>query len=191
MILGLDIDNVTGDYTAGIRTFFTQILEVPEAEVATRFPEPDSYSYSNWQGIGEQFLDYHAQAVALGLYKSIPVVEGASEALWKLSDEGHHIRVVTSRFVKSGQHGLVISQTGLWLDKHDIPYRDIMFVKNKADVYADVFLDDAPENILSLRNAGREVVIFDQPYNRDLPGLRVHNWEEAYQLISQYPPVEN
>lgn len=189
MIIGLDLDNVTGDYTSGLRNKLAEFMEIPEKEILESFPDPEDYNFSTWNGISDDFALYHARAVTLGVYRDMEVFPEASKSLWELSDAGHHIRVVTSRFVKPGQHAMVISHTALWLDKNDIPYRDIMFVKDKTDVYADIFIDDSPENILALKDTGANVVIFDQPYNRHLTGDRVYDWVGALEYLKNFARI--
>jgi 5'-nucleotidase len=186
MIIGLDLDGVTGDYSNGLRQYLGDALEVPEEKLDEVFPEPADYNFSNWPGVSEDFVKFHSEAVAKGLYREMDVIPKASETLWKLDSEGHHIRVITSRFVRHGQNYRVISSTGEWLDKHDIPYRDIMFVRNKMDVFADIYIDDSPENILAFQKAGRPVIIFEAPYNREMKGLRAKNWDEVYEIISDF-----
>lgn len=186
MIIGVDIDGCAGDYVNGLRKFLGDRLEIPEEDRMKVFPIPTDYNFSTWPGISEDFVEYHSQAVALGLYKEMDAIGNVSEILWKLSDEGHHIRVITSRFVKSGQNAQVVSSTAIWLDKYDIPYRDIMFVKNKTDVYADIYIDDAGYNIEAYRAAGSNFIIFDAPYNQNVEGLRAYTWNEVYDYIKEH-----
>jgi hypothetical protein len=50
-------------------------------------------------------------------------------------------------------------------------------------VQADAYVDDAPHNIAELRRAGNPVIVFDQPYNRDLDGLRARTWVDVEELV--------
>ena len=70
-----------------------------------------------------------------------------------------------------------------WLDRARIPYRDLCFLGAKSDVGADAYIDDGAHNIESLRAAGRTAIVFDQPYNRDLGGLRANNWNEVEEIV--------
>lgn len=188
MILGLDLDGTTCKYSPALAATIIEQekLTLSDEEYALLFPEPDTYNFTNWKYIVDfaTFKRYHTTAVDLGIYQTLELLDGADEALWKLSEAGHHIRVITSRFVKGGQHARVVSDTAQWLDKNNIPYRDIMFTARKTDIYADLYLDDSPENIISFQKANRPFVIFDALYNRDLEGPRVTNWFEAYDTIT-------
>jgi hypothetical protein len=38
----------------------------------------------------------------------------------------------------------------------------------------------------ALRAAGNEVIVFDQPYNRHLDGLRARSWREVEELVLEH-----
>ena len=113
----------------------------------------------------------------------MPPIEGVTDALWRLSDAGIHIRVITHRLYVNWGHASAVADTVGWLDKHRIPYRDICFLGNKPDVGADVYIDDGPHNIIQLRAAGFNAIVFDQPYNQDLDGPRVKDWAELEEMV--------
>ena len=94
------------------------------------------------------------------------------------------IRIITHRLYVNWGHQVAVSDTVEWLDRHQIPYRDICFLGAKPEVEADLYVDDAPHNVLALRAAGNRVVIFDQPYNRDLDGDRVRSWAEMEDVVA-------
>lgn len=180
-VLGLDLDGVTGNYVNEFRRHVSRHTGTPEGNL----PDPTSWSFaeSGWGITNEEYADLHATAVRNGLFRSMPVMDGASEALWKLSDAGVHIRVITHRLFVKQLHQTSVTDTVAWLDSHDIPYRDVCFVANKSQVDADMYIDDAPHNVEALRANGRDVIIFDAPYNRELPGLRATSWDQVYDLV--------
>lgn len=193
-ILGLDIDDTSGKYLKALKQYIIEeeqekaFAGMTPDEIDTHFPEMRSYDSFEWSvidGDREKFKKYHGDAVERGLYANIEPFPGLAESLWKLKRE-HDFRifVITSRFVNPGQNAKVITDTGLWLDKHGLPYDDIMFTSNKVNVLADVYIDDSKHNILPLQEAGRNTIVYDRSYNRELPGLRAHNWEEAYNQLS-------
>jgi 5'-nucleotidase len=187
MIIGIDLDGCAGDYTGALRKFVGDALGIPENERMDVFPVPADYNFSNWKYVATEFVKHHSEAVTAGIYAEMDMIPKASETLWKLDHDGHHMRVITSRFVKKRQHARVITSTAEWLDKNDIPYHDIMFVQRKMDVFADVNIDDSPENIINFQKAGRNYIIFDQPYNQHLEGPRAYNWDDVYAYISTLP----
>jgi 5'-nucleotidase len=184
IVLGIDLDGVCANYYDALRRYVASAYGVPENQIEEIYPEPKTYDMVEWPDFEHNFVKYHSEAVSNGIYSAMAPIPGASYTLWKLNEEGYHIRVITSRFVKHGQNAQVVSDTAFWLDQNDIPYRDIMFVKDKPDVYADIYVDDSPENIHNLQARGRQVIIFDAPYNQHSEGPRAKNWDEVYALIS-------
>src|SRR5882724_8837868 len=124
-ILGVDVDDVIMNYTAGLRRFVAESKNIPEDSI----PDPDSWNFSNWPfSDRDDFLKYHTGAVDAGMFETAPVMPGASEVLWRLNDLGIYIRIVTACFVGKGRHALAGSSRFLWLDKENIPFKDICFI---------------------------------------------------------------
>lgn len=190
-VIGVDLDGVCGKYYDALRRHVARENNIPEHEIENIYPDPTTYDMIEWPDFEQNFIKYHTDAVEDGIFMNMEPIEGASDTLWALSEAGYHLRIITSRFVRHGQNAQVISDTAYWLDKNSIPYRDIMFVKDKPDVYADVYIDDSPENIMRLEAAGRRVIIFDAPYNRNLVGYRAMNWREVQSLVSLFAGESN
>jgi 5'-nucleotidase len=183
-VLGLDLDGVCADYTDGFRRFVAGARGVPAATL----PDPVDWDWSRcgW-GIAtrEEYLDLHVRAVAEGLFRELEPLPGVSAALWRLSDAGARIRVITHRLLVSGSHAASAADTVAWLERHRIPYRDLCFMADKPQVGADLYLDDSPSNIAAFTAAGLPFLVFDQPYNRHLAGPRVRDWAEAADAVLQ------
>lgn len=182
-ILGVDLDNVTADYTAGIAQFMHEEYGWSEEDT----PPPTDYDFIKAKGWPfadrADFLQKHQEFVDRGGLLGLKVMEGASETLHALVAEGVKIRVITHRLLRNGTYTQVMSDTGRWLDAHRIPFHEICFTGLKASINVDLLVDDAPENISAVRAAGMPVAVFDQPYNQQFDGLRVHNWEEVGSLV--------
>jgi 5'(3')-deoxyribonucleotidase len=191
--LGLDLDGVCGDYTAGFRHFVARDAGVTESSIG----EQTHWSFvrSGWPLRDEDhFHQVHAHAVRDGLFRMMPPIAGVSENLWRLSDAGVYIKVITHRLCVNGTHATAAGDTVAWLDAPTgpirdgvpaarVPYRDICFTADKTQVGADIYIDDAPHNITALRAAGATVICFDAPYNRTIDGLRARTWDEAADLV--------
>jgi len=189
VILGVDIDGTVGDYIQILREYLADRFNIPAEQLDARLPAPKDYEFTDWgKDISSNFKQLHSEAVAEGLYEKMDAFPNARDKLWLLNSENYHIRIITSRFVMHGQNYQVVSSTGKWLDNHDIPYRDLMFVHEKTDVFVDVLIDDSPYNIESYQQSGRDVIIFDAPYNQHLDGIRVKNWTEAYNAVKKLYP---
>lgn len=134
----------------------------------------------------DEVTDEHRRAVIDDhLYRTLPVVEGAPETLWRLSDAGVWIRIVTHRLHVNGGHQAAIVDTVAWLDDAHIPYRDLCFLGIRPQVEADLYVGDSPADITALRKAGNEVVVFDQPYNADERQPRAHGWAEVEEIVME------
>jgi 5'(3')-deoxyribonucleotidase len=109
----------------------------------------------------------------------MPVIPGAADALWRLSDAGCWIRLITHRLYTNWGHAVAVSDTVAWLDEHSIPYRDLCFLGDKPQIDADAYIDDAPHNVEALRAGGASVLVFSQPYNTELAGPRASGWSDV------------
>lgn len=178
-VLGVDLDAVCADYVSAFRQVVAADRDVPPETLTSEV----SWDFASWGLDRSEFLRLHQAGVDAGMFATMPAIEGASEALWNLSNADIWIRVITHRLIMNGAHQTVARDTVAWLDKADIPYRDLCFIGAKSDVGAHCYIDDAPHNIEALRAAGNTVIVFDQPYNRHIPGLRACSWAEAEHLV--------
>lgn len=179
-VLGVDLDGVCADYTLAFRSFVAEAKGVP----ATSLPLERGWGFEEWGLDDAEFETLHRAAVTEGrILRDLEPIEGASEALWRLSDAGVWIRIVTHRLYVNWGHAAAAGDTVDWLDKARIPYRDLCFVGAKADVGADAYIDDGPHNVTSLRDSGRRVIVYDQPYNRDLAAPRARSWVEVEEIV--------
>ncbi len=180
-VLGVDLDGVCGDYEAALRASVARRRGVPPETLP---PQASTGHFTEWGMSAEDFREAHRVAVVEdGIFRTMEPYPGVAEVLWRLSDAGVWIRVITHRLLFNGLHESSAADTAVWLDQHDIPYRDLCFIGDKAMVGADVYLDDSPHNIDNLRAAGRTAVVFDQLYNRHLDGPRVRSWAEVEPLV--------
>ncbi|MBD3778731.1 hypothetical protein [Cellulomonas sp. ES6] len=181
-VLGLDIDGVCADYTSAFREFCSARMNLPESS----FPEPTAYNLvaAGWPFSSvDEYLKYHREAVEDGLYARVPAYAGVSEALWSLSSADVHVRIVSHRLFLSGLHRVIVRDTADWLERQDIPYMSLCMTGLKDSIEATVYVEDSPSMIRALRKAGSDVVIFDQPYNRDLAGARFSDWRQGGELL--------
>jgi 5'-nucleotidase len=181
VVLGVDLDGVCADYEAAFRTSVVRRYGLDAASLA---PQTTMDAYSEWGLSFEQFEAAHRAAVTEDrIFRHMDPLPGVSEALWRLSDAGVWIRIITARLLFNGTHESSAADTAYWLDAHDVPYRDLCFISDKPNVGADLYVDDSPTNIVALREAGKVAIVFDQPYNRALPGPRAHDWDEVVALV--------
>ncbi len=179
-IVGVDLDGVCGDHTAAFREVVASELGVDPTTLA----DQTSWNFYEWGLDDDSFLTMHRKGVLdHRMFRSMPVMEGAADALWRLSDAGAWIRLITHRLYTNWGHAVAVADTVEWLDTAGIPYRDLCFLGQKPQVEAHVYVDDAPHNIEALRDEGNTVIVFDQPYNRAVAGPRAANWLEVETLV--------
>lgn len=181
-ILGVDLDGVCGDHTAAFRAVVARELGVPVESLGPQ----RRWDFADWGIEPDRFLDLHRRGVLEHrMFRTMPVVPGCAEALWRLSDAGVWIRIVTHRLYANWGHAVAVADTVAWLDDAGVPYRDLCFLGNKPQIEADLYVDDAPHNVEELRRVGNRVIVFDQPYNAHVDGPRATSWDEVEQLVTE------
>jgi Uncharacterized protein conserved in bacteria len=182
-IFGVDLDGVVADHTRRFREIYAGIRGIdPES-----LPLERSWDFHEWGLDNDQYSELHRIAVMEhDMFRTMPLIEGAADALWRLSDAGIWIRIITHRLYVHWGHEKAVGDTAAWLDANRIPYRDLCFLGAKPQVEADAYIDDAPHNIEQLRAAGNTVIAFDQPYNRSVTGgPRAADWSEVEAIVTE------
>jgi 5'(3')-deoxyribonucleotidase len=182
-IFGVDLDGVVGDFYGAVRKIAAEWLNKPISELT---PEV-SYGFKEW-GLDE-FGGYdrlHRFSVTQrNIFSDMLPIENAPAILRKLSNQDIRIRIITHRLFLKYSHRTSVTQTVDWLDNYDIPYWDICFMKDKGAVGAHIYIDDAPENVLSLRKQGCKTIVFTNSTNRDIPGPRADNWNDVERMVME------
>lgn len=181
-VLGLDLDGCVANFLARMREVFSEWEGVPEDDLD---PAP-SYGFPEW-GLDElRYRRLHRYAVTQrALFSTMAPVEGAPQALRRLSAEGVHIRIATHRLFIPYFHEAAASQTVRWLEHHGIPYWDLCLIKEKAAIRADLFVEDSAPNIRQLVDRGTPVICMSNPMNASevVPADRAEDWVQAEAMI--------
>ena len=180
--LGVDLDGVVADHSRRFRDILAEIRGVdPESLTLDR-----SWDFGEWGLAPGEYAELHRVAVMeYDMFRTMEVIEGAADALWRLSDAGVWIRIITHRLYVNWGHEKAVGDTAAWLDANRIPYRDLCFLGAKPEADADAYIDDAPHNVEQLRAHGNTTIVFDQPYNRGLPGPRAMSWPEVEAIVAE------
>jgi 5'-nucleotidase len=180
-VFGVDLDGVCGDYTAAFRSVVAEDRGVDP----TTLGDGRSWDFAEWGITGpDEFDRLHRLAVLEHrMFRHMPALPGVADALWRLSDAGVWIRIITHRLCVNWGHAVAVADTVAWLDETGIPYRDICFLGAKPEVEADAYIDDAAHNVVALREAGNHVIVYDAPYNQEVEGPRARSWSEAEALV--------
>jgi 5'-nucleotidase len=179
-ILGVDLDGVCGDYSRALREVVAEVRGIDPDDL----PLDHSWDFGEWGLTPDEFERMHTAAVLEHrIFRTMPVIEGAADALWRLSDAGIWIRIITHRLYGNWGHAIAVGDTVTWLDTVGIPYRDLCFLGAKPQVEADCYVEDAPHNVTALRRRGAFVIVFDQYYNRSLAGPRALDWADVEDAV--------
>lgn len=182
-VFGVDLDGVVADFIAGLRPIAAEWLgmavEALPLEVSYGFPEWRLEGYGGYEAL-------HRFAVKeRDLFKRLPPIAGAPAALRRLSGRDVRIRIITHRLYIKWFHQEAVQQTVDWLEYHGIPYWDLCFMRDKAAVGADLYVEDSPDNIRALRETGHEVLVLRNSTNRELPGPGAESWEEVEAFVEE------
>ena len=186
IVLGVDLDGVCADFYERMREIASEWFEVEIDKLTKKV----TYGLEEW-GVkdNEQYQSLHRFAVTQrDLFKTEPMIPGARQYLRKLSDEGYRVRIITHRLFIHYFHELAVRQTIEWLDHHGIPYWDLCFMKEKDQVGADIYIEDSPANIESLRKRELYAICFANSTNVHISKPRAKNWKEVYELIKRKAP---
>lgn len=183
-VFGVDLDGTCADFYGGLRPIAAEWLGVSIDSLT----EDVSWGLPEW-GIDKAPGGYEAlhrfAVTQRDLFRNLKPMAGAPVALRKLSEAGVRIRIITHRLFIKYFHQVAVQQTISWLDYHDIPYWDLCFMKDKAAVGADLYIEDSPENIEKLRADSHPTIVFSNSTNLDLRAPRVDTWEEVVDLVME------
>jgi 5'(3')-deoxyribonucleotidase len=186
VVLGVDLDGVCADFYGHMRVLTAEWFERPLEEI----PEHVSYGLPEWGVTPQTYPSLHRWAVSgRDLFREVPMIPGARRILRRMSNEGYHIRIITHRLFIAYFHAMAVQQTIEWLDHHGIPYSDLCFMKEKDQVGADIYVEDNPNALQNLRNAGLRAICFANSTNVGIGPPRAANWDEVYTLVHQIEPA--
>lgn len=115
-------------------------------------------------------------------YKGYPL-PGSMFGLARLKSLGHSIHIVTDRPFDGAYEF-----TDAWLRRESVPFDTLTISPDKTAVSTDIFLDDKPDNVRALIEAGTYGVLRDQPWNREASAQslpRIKNWLEFINLVKE------
>jgi len=106
LVLGVDLDGVCADYTTAFRAIAAAELGVE----LSALPLERSWDFSEWGLSRDQFQELHHRAVTdHRMLRDMPIMEEAAESLWRLSDAGVWIRIITHRLYVNWGHARAIA----------------------------------------------------------------------------------
>jgi len=148
------------------------------------FDNFDDFEQAHVTGWFDNFDDFEqAHVKVMDKAGDIPLADPtAPMAVNKLVDHGFKVLAVTARREPWRK------ETLRFFSRHNINITDdrlfFMDKKNKSEMGFDYIIDDAPKNIIdALANSQSFPVIYNQPYNNHLPGVRVSTLEDFADVV--------
>ena len=180
-ILGVDLDGVCADFYGGLRPIAAEWT----GRNVEDLPEVVSYTLPEWNlGPYGGYEELHRFAVTQRqLFQKLQPMPGCPSGLRALSTADIRIRIITHRLFIKYFHKEAIQQTVAWLDMHGIPYWDLCFMRDKAEVGANLYVEDAPANVEAMRKAGLATLVFTNSTNLDLGEPRADSWAEVVDFV--------
>jgi 5'(3')-deoxyribonucleotidase len=192
MIINVDLDGVVYDFHKQFTKYISLLVNggwlMPEP-ITWEFWHEWNMSHDEWKGWFRKGIEDKE------IWWKGDAISGAAHNLWKLSGDGHTIRIVTYRLVHKFNHAASIQATVSWLDDNNIPYHDIAFLSHrtsKNDIRADVVLDDNPNYLpAGLESNGARGVLFERPWNRTAVRdyYSVDSWDNFYEGVNAMESV--
>lgn len=183
MNIGIDLDGVCYPFVEDLHAF--AVVSGYDPKTLT-WPKSWNFFIDQWGWTMDEYFEVFGEGVRRGrIFWDNEPEPGCVPALTKLRDEGHSVTIITQRDHPDPRISYKMRKATLyWLHYANIPHDNVMFTNGrKSDRGLDVLLDDAPHNIRSHQEAGEPVIIFDQPWNREVEGLRAYNWPDVVRVI--------
>lgn len=171
MRVAIDVDSVLADILPlWVKRYNEAANDTLEVEKIVTWDMND-YVKPEWRGRLSSLL-------GLDFYDSVPPIANALEGVEILRK---HYDVIFVTACSTGTY----DQKHRWLRTHGfLKHRNeyvAAFDKTLVDAY--ILIDDAPHNLMPWARMGLRAVIFDQPYNRMLEGLRLKGWNEVESCV--------
>ncbi len=177
MHIVFDMDGVLADFEGGFVRAWTQrfpdVPPIPQTE-RRHFSLLDDYPLQ--QPMVKEI--YHAP----GYFRDLEPMPGALATVRDILDLGHDVRICSSPL---NRYLHCVPEKYEWVERHlgaeFLPR--LILAKDKTWVHGDFLVDDKPE-VIGSRTPSWQHVVFDQPFNRHVTGLRMNwsNWKEVMNL---------
>jgi len=181
MLVGLDIDGVVADFQNGW-------INLYEKHFGTVFSEEHRGSWDAFKNTHfKSESDFWEWFDAIHGWAQLPVISGAVGGVYTLQKAGVDFVFVTNR------HEKIAGETKLWLTDN-LPFAadySVRHVKHKHfEKDIQVFVEDSPINITLFRHWGRQVVTFNQPWNKHVKAPpHVNDWNSLTNLLISFKDI--
>ena len=196
MNIGIDLDGVLTNY----RKFaIEEGQKYCEENNKGKLEKPEAYYMKDMYNWDEE-TDYDFWIKNIFSYaKENPAIQGASENIKKLKEDGQTIFIITARKFATPDDECekeikekMKKTVKEWLAKNEIEYDYIIFstenkTKHIIENDIDVMIEDSPNNVKKLSKLTK-IICVDWPYNKGIENdniYRCYNWNEIYMKIKE------
>lgn len=179
MRLGIDLDGVVADFSAGWMSLYNEEFGTSLTPDAVQMWDglhdlthfPDMMAFWTW---AEGGTERHT------IFRHLETYSGAVDALRELKTR-HDVVIITTK------PDWAVPDTFAWIAEHKIPTREVHMTRRKWQVPCDIYLDDSPHQINSIHRHRPEAVTcrFVRPWNDPIPGVHdVESWSDFLSLVA-------
>jgi hypothetical protein len=174
MRVGIDLDGTTVDFIGRLSELHEEWFGTPVKPTQWEFLHLTSFdSY-------DELYEWFDEVDGWG---SCPYIKGAPGGIIEVLERGWHAAFVTARSGTAGHTTVQWHRNSYWHKR--VPLYTGM--GNKANVPCSAYVDDAPHNFHQLTLAGKNVVLLDQPWNRDVDTpYRAKEWTEVLEILDVF-----
>lgn len=179
MRLGIDLDGVVANFTAGWMRFYNA-AHGTNLEVEDSRDWHDLVKLTHFEDI-DQFWDWSSDLEGRSIFWHLDPFPGAVEALKDLHEDGHEIVIITTK------PRFAVDDTHDWIRRQEIPTNEVHITERKWMVDCDAYLDDGPYVLPSLvrHRPDRIICRYARPWNKRIPGtITVHDFDEFRDVVA-------
>ncbi|HXK38399.1 MAG TPA: 5'-3'-deoxyribonucleotidase [Candidatus Paceibacterota bacterium] len=172
----VDMDGVLCDYAGAHMT-----------KVAERYPHLTPYIGQAQQFWSSElaFPEEHREAIEAialepGFFENLAPIDGAIEALQALVAKGHNVRICTA---PKKIHTYCVPEKYNWVRNHlgQAFVERVIMTRDKTLTHGDLLIDDKPV-ITGAVKPRWEHIVFNQPYNKEVPNRRI-DWSNYKDVL--------
>lgn len=174
MIIGIDVDGVLRDFVGKL----TECFKRDYPALASKVQPVTAWDMHQFFGMDKVPFNAYWQTIrGPEIMRDAPPIEShARDFVAALRKAGHKI------IISSAQWPCVHSILPVWLQEHGIEYDGLCILADKSLIKLDILLDDGVHNLGNV-HAGCIPVCYDQPWNQEWMGTRVHTMSAFYDYV--------
>ena len=179
MRLGIDLDGVVADFNGGwIRLYNEEFGTNIALDAVDSWGAPPHLTHFKHMG---EFWRWCSDIKGHSLFWHLDTLPDALPTLHSLDEAGHDIVILTTK------PPWAVSDTFEWIGRHNIPTTEVHILDQKWTVSCDIYLDDAPHQMVDLpaHRPDRVVCRFVQPWNRESDDtVSIESWSDFASFVS-------